>query len=280
MLVHAMLLVLLSAFLHALWNAILKQTRNLESSSLGILAVSMVTTWAAVPLLAGPAFPRPWAIAWSLAAGLFEGVYFLALTRALDRAPLGWSYTWMRGTAILLVWPASALCLGERVHPVAAVSAAVLCLGLAAMGLAPGLERKPHSLRWALVTGVAIACYTLCYKLALTHGGQPVAVYAVSTCLSLPILVLMRVRRRGLPEGLTLPGQPWRVAAAGLLCAGSFLLYLKALALEGAGAMTTLRNTSVVFAVLLSTALGERPTPRQWLGAALVAAGAGGLALS
>jgi drug/metabolite transporter (DMT)-like permease len=48
--------------------------------------------------------------------------------------------------------------------------------------------------------------------------------------------------------------------------------------MEGAGAMATLRNTSIVFAVLLSRILGERPTPRQWLGAALVSAGAMGLA--
>jgi drug/metabolite transporter (DMT)-like permease len=48
--------------------------------------------------------------------------------------------------------------------------------------------------------------------------------------------------------------------------------------MEGAGAVATLRNTSVVFAVLFSWILGERPPLKQWLGAALVAAGAAGLA--
>ena len=40
----------------------------------------------------------------------------------------------------------------------------------------------------------------------------------------------------------------------------------------------TLRNTSIVFAVLFSRVIGERPGPRQWAGAALITAGAMGLA--
>jgi uncharacterized membrane protein len=71
------------------------------------------------------------------------------------------------------------------------------------------------------------------------------------------------------------------VLAAGVLCVASFLLYLEALALAGAGAMATLRNSSIVFAMLLSRALGgpsERRSWRQWGGAALVTAGAVALA--
>jgi len=68
------------------------------------------------------------------------------------------------------------------------------------------------------------------------------------------------------------------VVGAGLVCTASFLLYLQALALGGAGLVATLRNTSVVFAVCFARLLGERPTTRQWAGACLVTAGAMGLA--
>ena len=50
------------------------------------------------------------------------------------------------------------------------------------------------------------------------------------------------------------------MVANGLLAAASFLIFLFALQRAGAGAVFTLRNTSIVFAQLFSWALGERPT--------------------
>ena len=50
--------------------------------------------------------------------------------------------------------------------------------------------------------------------------------------------------------------------------------FLMAMIKEGAGAVLTLRNTSVVFALVLSAALGEPPRPRQVAGALLVSLGA------
>jgi drug/metabolite transporter (DMT)-like permease len=64
------------------------------------------------------------------------------------------------------------------------------------------------------------------------------------------------------------------IGAAGVLCTVSFLVFLSALARGGAGAAVTLRNTSVVFALLLAWALGERPGRRQITGTVAVALGA------
>ena len=95
--------------------------------------------------------------------------------------------------------------------------------------------------------------------------------------VAMPIQVGLTLRTHGRARAI-LPDQWGLVTVAGTLCAGSFLFYLQALTLEGAGVMATLRNTSIVFAVLFSRALGERPSPRQWAGAALIVAGAVGLA--
>lgn len=279
MLLATLALVLASALLHALWNALLKKASHIEATSLGILAISLATTAAISPFLPGRAFPDRASLAWGLAAGAFEGAYFLTLTRALKNAPLGWSYTWMRGGSLLLVWPLSLLFLGESLHPFAALSVGVVCAGLALMGLAPGLGGTRGGLRWAAAVGASISGYTLCYKLSLAHGAQPIPLYAASMGVSLPIQILVRGLGRGFLRSDFVTPQLALVACAGLLCAASFLLYLQSLALGGAGLMATLRNTSVVFAVLFSWALGERPTPRQWAGACLVAAGAVGLAL-
>jgi drug/metabolite transporter (DMT)-like permease len=272
-----MLLVLASAVLHALWNALLKRAHDQESMSLGILAISLLAPAGLLPWIHGPLFPVPAALAWAVAAGVGEGCYFLALARTLRNAPLGWSYAWMRGLALVLVWPVSLLGLGETLRPLAAGSVGVVCLGLACMGLVAGRGHGRRGIAWAVATAGCIAVYTLCYKVSLRHGANPVALFATSMLVALPIQVGMRLQHQG-RAALRRPGQPLPTLLAGTLCAASFLLYLKALSLEGAGVMTTLRNTSIVFTLVLSWAMGEAPAARQWAGALLVAAGAAGLA--
>ena len=70
-----------------------------------------------------------------------------------------------------------------------------------------------------------------------------------------------------------------RVVLMGATCGGSFLILLEALSQGGAGFVLTLRNTSVLFALGLAWAIGERPRLAPALGAALVAAGAIAMAL-
>ena len=65
----------------------------------------------------------------------------------------------------------------------------------------------------------------------------------------------------------------FRVTLMGIVCGGSFLLLMEALAGGGAGYVLTLRNTSVLFAVGLAFAIGERPRRPEIIGAVLVAAG-------
>ncbi|MDR3671403.1 MAG: EamA family transporter [Holophaga sp.] len=277
MFLFALLLVLSSACLHALWNALLKRARDMQTASVGILAVSVLITATAMPWIKGPIFPGRAALLWALGAGLGEGCYFVTLSRALRSAPLGWSYAWMRGVGMLLVWPVSILAMGEAFHLLSAVAVAVVCLGLAVMGLGSSRGRGFGAFFWAGTTGVFIAGYTLCYKCSLAGGAHPVGLYGVAMLVALPVQVAIITRGQGLKAAL-LPSQWGLVLAAGVLCAGSFLFYLEALAMEGAGIMATLRNTSIVFAVLFSRLIGERPGSRQWAGAALITAGAVGLA--
>jgi drug/metabolite transporter (DMT)-like permease len=272
----AMVLVLASACLHALWNALLKRARDIQTASVGILAVSVLATGCLAPWIRGPVFPGRAALLWALAAGLGEACYFATLTLALRSAPLGWSYSWMRGVGMLLVWPVSILCLAEPFRPFSAVSVAVVCLGLAAMGVGAGHGRGFRAFFWAVATGVSIAGYTLCYKCALASGAHPVGLYGLAMGVSLPVQFGISLRRPGFQARLR--DQLGLTLAAGILCTCSFLFYLQAMAMEGAGLMATLRNTAIVFAVLFSRAIGERPTSRQWAGAALITAGAVGLA--
>jgi drug/metabolite transporter (DMT)-like permease len=266
-----------SAVIHALWNVMLKRTKDLDSASAGVFMVSMLLSALASLFVPGPAFPGRAALLWGLSAGFFEGCYFIGLTRSLEAAPLGWSYAWMRGSSIILVWPVSVWLLAEPFHWLSLVCVVTVCSGLGFLGLASRRGGSRQALGWALATGAFIASFNLFYKLALEAGAQPLALFSLSMAVGLPIQTLMRLCRRGRSPFRWMPVSPWLVLSAGILCAVGFTLFLFALSIAGAGAVTTIRNTSVAFAMVFSITIGERPTARQWVGAILVTFGAAGL---
>jgi drug/metabolite transporter (DMT)-like permease len=268
-------LVLLSAFVHAGWNALLKRERDTEAAAVAYLTVCTATAIAAACVWPGRAFASAHAVYWSLGAGVFEGVYFVALAIALGRAPLGKVYTVSRGGALVVVWPVSVLWLGEQVNAARVAGTVLVAVGLAATGWPQRAQRSASDASgttWAVVAAVAIAGYHIGYKLALGAGGSPAAVFALSLAIALPMnWVRLADRRRAVRAFRT---SPYVVGVAGVLSAASFLAFLGALVRGGAGLVLTLRNTSVVFAQAMAWLIGERPARRQILGALLVAGGA------
>lgn len=273
-------LILASAFLHALWNARLKRQPEMDVAGSVIFLVTGLSGLVAalVTWLAGSTpFASAGAVGWSLAAGVCEAGYFTLLVIAFRLAPLGTVYALSRGVAILATWPLSVLWLGETVTvPALAGTAALLAgLGLSAFRVAaPG-----RGMLLALCCGGFIAGYHLCYKLAITQGGAPAAVFALSLSVAVPVNIAL------LPKGRRARLLPlWRarflpLTGLGMMCAASFLLILLALELAGAGYVLTLRNASILFTLLLAWRMGESTTARQWLGAALIATGAALLGL-
>jgi drug/metabolite transporter (DMT)-like permease len=126
----------------------------------------------------------------------------------------------------------------------------------------------------ACVCGLAIAGYHLCYKEALGAGAHPAASFAISLAIAFPIN-LARLGRARIPAfGRQLRRRPLFSIGLGCTSAASFLVLLIGLGHGGAGAVLTLRNTSIVFTALLGWIVGERPSRAQLIAAALVAGGA------
>lgn len=271
----ALTLVLLSAFFHALWNALLKRQEDPEAGVVGVIFVAVVLglLWALVQQ--GLAFPTPRGLAWGVAAGVWEGIYLFALARALRHAPLGLAYTVSRGGALLVVWPVSVLWLGEALTPLTVTGALVLGGGLAVTGLSRATGSARRGVTWAVICAVCIAGYHVAYKLALGEGAQAPALFALALSIALPMLLLSRGGREGWRAVFRQARRsPLLMLGTGGLCTLSFSLLLVALSNGGAGAVLTLRNTSIAFALVLAVLQGERPGHRQISGAVLVMAGA------
>jgi drug/metabolite transporter (DMT)-like permease len=268
-------LVLLSAFFHALWNALLKRHEDPEAGVVGVIAVDVVlgALWALG--LQGEAFPTRGGWMWGLGAGVCEGLYLFSLARSLRNAPLALAYTVARGGALLLVWPVSVLWLGEALTPLTVAGALVLAAGLAVTGLVRPSGPAARGVAWAAASAVCIAGYHVSYKQALGTGAQPPALFALGLGVALPMLLSMhasQAKRRAVLRQARL--RPGLMLMTGTVSTLSFALLLTALASGGAGAVLTLRNTSIAFALGLAVLQGERPGRRQLSGAVLVMAGA------
>lgn len=273
-------LVLLSAFLHAGWNAMLRVEPDKDRGLVGAIIVASLFAGviAAARWLAGAVpFATGEAVAWTLVAGVAEAVYFTTLAKALELGRLGTVYTVSRGGAVLVVWPVSIAVFGELVsYPAAAGSVLVLLgLGLSSLGFG-GSANAAHrkGVAWAVACAVSIAGYHLAYKAALLSGSNPSATFAVSLGLS-AVINVVRLRgsgRRTLVE--VVRSRAVRVMLMGVVCGGSFLILMEALARGGSGYVLTLRNTSVLFAAGFALTIGERPRISELVGAMFVAGGA------
>jgi drug/metabolite transporter (DMT)-like permease len=272
-------LVLLSALLHASWNALLRLEADKDRSL--VIAIAFAALLASVVAgirwgLGQEPFPTTASLGWTLLAGGLEWIYFWTLAQALERGRLGAVYTISRGGAILVVYPISIVLFTEQLTLVSTIGSAVVLGGLtlASAGTHDTRASRGNPIPWAVACAVAIAGYHLAYKAALREHGGPSAVFAVSLAAASAInLIRVGPTGRSVVRGL-MKTQLLRVLLMGALCGGSFLILMEALAAGGAGYVLTLRNTSVLFAVALAFFIGERPLRLEIAGATLVAAGA------
>ncbi|MBC7976061.1 MAG: permease, partial [Myxococcales bacterium] len=266
-------LVLLSALLHATWNALLRLERDKDRSL--VIAIIVATLFATVIAtvrwgLGAVPFATLGGLGFTILAGVFEAMYFVTLAKAMSRGKLGLVYTISRGGAVLVVWPMSIAVFAE-VATLPAIAGSVVVLGGLTLcgfgaGNKPGGENQPGAIAWALACAASIAGYHLAYKAALGCGVNPSASFA----LSLGVSAVINVLRLGASErrllGPLLRVRGPRLIVMGLVCAGSFLLLMEALAIGGSGYVLTLRNTSLLFAAGMAWWIGERPSRSELAG--------------
>ena len=271
------LAVLAAALMHASWNAVVRVGLDRFSS---ILLLSMTQSALALAML--PFVPVPAAVSWPwvAAAGLLHTGYKLFLIRAYQHGDLSQIYPLARGAAPPIVAVGGVILLGERLPPTGWAAVALIAAGVALMAFRGGsVGRMPgKALAYALVTAGFVASYTLAdgqgARIALSAtafamwmfvgDGLTMLVYAVATRgLRAPVAVLSEWRT-GLP--------------AGALSLGSYWIALWAFTRAPVALVAALRETSVLFAMILGVVLlKEKVGP--WRVAAGLCIGAGVIAM-
>jgi multidrug transporter EmrE-like cation transporter len=157
-------LVLISAFLHASWNALIKREPHKDRAliaaagigglfGLGVAIVRAVSSGV-------PPFATHPSLGWSLVAGTCEQAYFFTLARALDRGPLGPVYTISRGGALVLVYPLSILLFGEPLTALSTAGSLIVLSGLVVPEWLRDHSAEPmprQAIGWAVVCACTAA---------------------------------------------------------------------------------------------------------------------------
>ncbi len=265
--------VLLAAFLHALWNALLKKGGDPVLDIAGVwLGGSIVVAPFIVflPIPAAPAWPL------LLLSIVVHLLYYFALIAAYRDGALSVVYPIMRGVAPALVTLSSAAVLGEPLSAVQMMSVAFICIGvliLSGIGTI-SLAISGRSLAAALATAALIAIYTV-----IDGKGARASTNAFSYVAWLAFLqgiivacIALYLRRRNRPKWADFA--KGRSLAGGAASVSAYAIVLWAMTQAPIALVATLRETSVLFAVLLGAWMLKENVPRlRWAGAILVVVG-------
>jgi drug/metabolite transporter (DMT)-like permease len=261
--------VLGAALLHASWNAVVKLGLDRFSSVLMLALVQGAIAAALIPFFDPPARAAwPWVL---LGSSLHSG-YKLFLIRAYSHGDLSQVYPLARGTAPLIVAVAGALFLAEAPTPMRAAAVLAIAGGIMTMAGRGGLSRT--ALLWAFGTAGFTAAYTMADGVGARIAGAASGFALWMFALDGLIMLACGLATRGGKAVLAL-APAWRSGmAAGAMSLGSYWIAIWAFTLAPLAMVAALRETSVLFAMLIAFFLmKERVPPRRWAAGALILAG-------
>lgn len=287
-------IVLLAGLLHALWNIVAKKAGGdvrfaCFAAGIGVVVWAPVGFWLGWEIV--PQWGK-WEWGFVLGSALLRMLYFVVLLRGYRAADLTVVYPLARGTGPLLSSVAALLWFGESISLIGILGIAGVMGGVFLIAGGPQLitswramdtvtqaQREAQSLRraglrYGLLTGLLIACYTV------------VDGYAVKVLVMSPILMhyvenwvraalLMPVLFRDRPATVVLWRQQWKYAlVVGTVTPISYVLVLYALQTAPLSLVAPAREVSMLFAALIGGhLLGEGDRLLRVVGALLMASG-------
>jgi drug/metabolite transporter (DMT)-like permease len=267
-----LLAVLGSAFLHALWNALIKSGAS-RLSAMVVLSIGEVPIGLSVAALRPLPAPEVWK--WVLMAGCAHFFYKFFLTYAYERGDLSRVYPIARGTAPLVVGIAGAFLLNDRLtlHEYAGITVLGLGILLMAQGIfANGENRK--LLPFALGSACATATYTMLDGTGARVAGDAIAYVAWVFVADGIFFTTGMLIYKGLGV-LPRTAKPW---ATGMVAAaasyGAYGVSVWAMTRAPIAVVAAVRETSILFAVLIGwLAFGEPMTRGKALAACVIVTG-------
>jgi len=266
----SIVLVLAAAFLHALWNALLRGGAD-RTQSMAIMNATLGFVGVVLLLISGVPARASWA--YVVASGVLHWIYVALLVVTYRSGDLGETYPVARGSSPALVALGGSLLAGEWMNLLGIVGVGLVCVGIFMLAVAKGRLRHMN-LPATLATGVSIAAYTVVDALGVRASenwlGYTAAIFAFFIAVPLWFLARSGIAFFNAPSS-----EVGKAASGGLISLGAYGAIIWAMQANAMGAVSALRETSVVFAALLGAAfLGERLTGLRLAACCIIAAGA------
>jgi drug/metabolite transporter (DMT)-like permease len=272
-------LVLLAAVAHAAWNLLAKGAQGGQGFVwLYTVAASLLYLPVLVVALVVAPGPLGWAaFVFMAGSGALHTVYASLLQRGYRTGDLSLVYPLARGTGPLISTIAAIAIFGERPGLVALLGAGLIVLAVLALARPAPEAGGEHgrAARIAVLTGVAIAAYTLWDKQAVDALALSPLVYYWGTNTA-NALLLTAIVLHGRRSSIALAWRTSKAAAAGVavLSPLAYVLVLFALARAPVSAVAPARELSILVGTLLgTTVLAEGHGVRRFAAAAAIVVG-------
>jgi len=258
--------------MHASWNALVKSGGTPEFSIAAYRGAGMLCVFT-LPFVPLPA-PESW---WLIAASVFiHNLYYFTLAQAYRSGDLSQVYPLFRGLAPVLVAIAAWVFVGEKLSAGSMAGIALISLGLMSLALAGRSKGRVSqtALSWGVITSVFIASYTVIDGVGVRQSGNALSyILWLFTFEALPIVVWLLLTRRS--EWFEYLKESSGSIAVGAVISGvAYGLVIYAMSLGAIAIVSSLRETSVIFAALIGALFLKEPFGRQRvLAASLVAFG-------
>ena len=241
----ATMLSLLAAVLHVIWNLVVKTREDQLVAGWAVTTVGAIV-FAPWLVVLGP--PEPGVILYIAASAAIHLCYTLGLAQAYRHGDLSVAYPVARGTAPLLTAIGGAVLLQDSLAPMAYVGIALASAGLI---LAGGRGTSSGAIGWAVITGVAIAAYTLVDAAGVRTGGESVRnVISVFVGHALLLTLAVYVRRPSIQIVTALRSSKVAYLVGGIATVAAYALVLTAIRFAPVAYVATLRESSVVVGTL------------------------------
>lgn len=262
-------IILTAALLHAVWNAIVKTAAD-RTTTLGLVALGHVIPATAMilllPLPSAESFP------YILISTVVHFGYYYMLGKAYQHGDLSVVYPIARGIVPALVSLWAMILVGEVLPLQAWGGIALIALGIQLSSwkaLRSGVGR--WALGFAVGTGFCISVYSVVDGIGVRLSGNTLSYWAWGAFLHLFIAGFVGVKKRNTLASL--PAKTWMIGIlGGLVSMTAYGLVLYAKNFAPLGAVSALRETSVIFAALIGFVFLKEGNWMRRLGAAVLMA--------
>ncbi|MFK7760391.1 MAG: EamA family transporter [Phycisphaerales bacterium] len=269
--VSVIVLVLMAALFHAIWNGLIKSGDDPLMESM-LLCVS----WIVICVILISVLPIPDRQSWPyiFMAVIIHVCYFLLLSKSYSMGDFSAVYPVVRGLPPLIVLLVSVLFIDEPLSLSGAAGASLIAAGVLALEFGNRC-RSIKMLFFAFLTALMIAFYTVVDGLGARKSGHSTSFFAWFTLLQSIIYVAIVFRTRGRTKCIKQIRSKWKVGfLGGLMSFTGYAVVLWAMTKAPIPLVSALRETSVLFASAIAVVfLGEPVRKNRILSAALIFAG-------